>query len=232
MKKIIYSIIISALALTGLNSCDQDIDVPEVIEVYSGLFIKGSATPFTGLDNNGAMVPGDAVGKGAKFVKLTSGDIEFTWEDLSTKDKINTINFGVDDSDKFVVDGNAYSFTKEEGDYLVRVDTTAKTLWVDKINSWGLIGSATPTGWGSDTDMTLESYENGIYTYSITIDLKGGSHMKFRANDNWNINIGTGGVGGTLRIGGGGNDIPVDSDGNYTVKLILGSRLTYSIEKN
>ncbi|MCC9166870.1 SusE domain-containing protein [Pontibacter harenae] len=88
--------------------------------------------------------------------------------------------------------------------------------------SWGIIGDATPSGWGADTDMT---YNNGTQTWSITTELTPGV-LKFRLNDDWGTNYG--GSGGTLVQDGA--DIAIASAGTYTVTMDLVNN-TYSIEQ-
>ncbi len=81
-----------------------------------------------------------------------------------------------------------------------------------QITSVGIIGSATPTGWDSDTDMT--QVNDSIWT--ISINLTGGNACKFRANDAWDTNWGsTDFPFGTGTQGGA--DIPVPVSAAYSV---------------
>ncbi|MDX2134533.1 MAG: SusF/SusE family outer membrane protein [Saprospiraceae bacterium] len=81
-----------------------------------------------------------------------------------------------------------------------------------QITSIGIIGSATPTGWDSDTDMTKVNDS----TWTITINLTAGNACKFRADDAWTINWGsTDFPFGTGTQGGA--DIPVPVTAAYTV---------------
>ena len=102
----------------------------------------------------------------------------------------------------------------------------------------GLIGSATPNGWDAP-DQKMEYNAQGGF-WHITLNLVVG-HVKFRTNDDWNsgINLGIGDAThpeytlSNLWNNGSSKDIPIESAGNYTVKLIIGSS-TYSatITKN
>ena len=56
-----------------------------------------------------------------------------------------------------------------------------------QITSVGIIGSATPGGWDTDTDMMQDPNDTSIWT--LNIDLVDGE-AKFRANDDWTINWG------------------------------------------
>jgi hypothetical protein len=55
----------------------------------------------------------------------------------------------------------------------------------------GLIGSATPGEWGTDTDMRIADPERvDLNTWTLTVFLKGGAEAKFRASDDWGVNWG------------------------------------------
>jgi hypothetical protein len=111
----------------------------------------------------------------------------------------------------------------DAGYYKVNADMTALTYTIVK-TTWGIIGSATPTGWDSDTPMT---YDAATDTWSVTIDLVAGA-VKFRANSLWDLNYGDTGFDGILDAGG--TDIPITQAGTYTVSMKLGAPdYTYSL---
>lgn len=110
---------------------------------------------------------------------------------------------------------NTYYVTFEDGaDY--------NFLTIDSI---GIIGSATPTGW--DADMAMVRSEETPNVYSITLDLTAGNEIKFRANGGWDINWG--GADGAISLGG--DNIAVAEEGNYTVSINLMGN-TYMLAKN
>lgn len=122
-------------------------------------------------------------------------------------------------------DGGAGNL-KVPGEGTYKFDVNTNTLaWTYDLSNWGLIGSATPDGWNSDQNM---QYDNANQRFSITINLVAGE-IKFRKNDDWGTNFGDDGNDGTLE--GGGANIPVGTDGNYTITLDTESK-TYSITKN
>ena len=124
-------------------------------------------------------------------------------------------------------DGNIETITVA-GYYKINVDWASdpKTYSATK-TEWGVIGSATPGGWDSDTDMTFDKTNLNL---TITLDLVAGE-LKFRANDDWTLNYGKSDKDGI--IGGNNDNIPVAEDGNYTVVLDLSQAIyTYSITKN
>ncbi len=81
----------------------------------------------------------------------------------------------------------------------------------------GLIGSATPGGWGTDTDMRIADPERkDLNTWTLTVFLKGGGEVKFRAGDDWGVNWG----GSDFPTGTGtqdGPNIPIPADGYYKI---------------
>lgn len=120
-----------------------------------------------------------------------------------------------------------YLTNSTEGMYWVTVDTIAETI-TTQVQNWGIIGSATPTSWDSDTDMEFDLELN---KYKITMDLIVG-HIKFRANDDWGTNLGDDDTDGSMEFGG--SDIPINEAGNYTVYLDLSNpeKFSYEIVKN
>ena len=115
----------------------------------------------------------------------------------------------------------------ESGYYRMRANLNDLT-WSATKTAWGLIGSATPDEWNSDQDM---EYQAETETWLITLDLVAGE-MKFRANDDWGINLGDNDTDLSLEYDGA--NIPVAEDGNYTITLNLavGGNYTYSVSKN
>jgi starch-binding outer membrane protein SusE/F len=92
--------------------------------------------------------------------------------------------------------------------------------------NWGIIGSATPTGWSSDTNL---DYDLTTQLYSITIDLSGGNEFKFRLDDAWATNFGD--DGNNLTLEPNGSNIPVPSGtGTYKITANFNAR-TYTIVK-
>lgn len=127
-----------------------------------------------------------------------------------------------------LTNGGANLSLPGSGIYRLRANVTTMTWSAVKINTWGLIGSATPGGWGTDTDMI---YNAGTGVYSLTVNLVVGE-IKFRANDDWGINFGDNGADFKPEYDGANIQIPVA--GNYTISLDLsaGGNYAYTIKKN
>jgi starch-binding outer membrane protein SusE/F len=92
--------------------------------------------------------------------------------------------------------------------------------------NWGIIGSATPTGWGSDTNL---DYDLATQLYSITIDLSGGNEFKFRLDDGWATNFGDDGNNLTLEPNGANIPVP-NGTGSYKITANFTAN-TYTIVK-
>jgi len=91
------------------------------------------------------------------------------------------------------------------------------------LSDWGLVGSATPNGWGSTND--IEMYETSNNIFEIYADLLAGE-LKFRYNENWGQNYGDDNADGTLESGGA--NIVIPADGTYHVIMNLND-MTYTI---
>ncbi len=81
----------------------------------------------------------------------------------------------------------------------------------------GLIGSATPGGWGTDTDMRIADPDRvDKNTWTLTVFLTGGGEVKFRAGDDWTVNWGSSDFPSGTATQDGLN-IPIPSDGYYKI---------------
>lgn len=94
------------------------------------------------------------------------------------------------------------------GFYLVKADTEKLTYSLTELG-WGVIGDATPGGWGSDTDMTFDPESK---TYTAELDLLANKTIKVRFGDGWDLNVGDGN-----KVGG--DNIAITTAGKYRVTL-------------
>ncbi len=125
---------------------------------------------------------------------------DYTWE-LKEVELENGVEFKFAESPDFMGknwgdadgDGRAEEFGPniefKEQTAFYDITFNDRTLVYDiefvRFPSIGIIGDATPGGWDSDTDLT----DNGDGTFSLLISLTDGL-VKFRANDNWDVNWG------------------------------------------
>jgi hypothetical protein len=78
----------------------------------------------------------------------------------------------------------------QAGKYEINFDTLTGAYRFDEIvdyQSIGLIGSATPGGWGEETPMTKSSTNPDLWRLVVTLTE---GEVKFRANNSWSINWG------------------------------------------
>lgn len=100
------------------------------------------------------------------------------------------------------------------GLYQVKVNIDDLIYSVIKID-WGIIGFFILGGWDSDMDM-IYNVEIGIV--EIIIELVVGE-IKFCVNDDWGLNYGD--IGVDVIMDEGGDNIVIDFDGLYIIKLFL-----------
>lgn len=162
------------------------------------------------------------------FVNLTTtdgADAEFKFASQPNWDGTNLGKSGditpTTDADGNIVindyalntDPSAGNLVLPSGIYRIRVNYKTKTFTALKIERVGIIGSATPTGWDSDTEMT---YDPAANTWSLTTNLIGGEY-KFRMNNNWTYSIGDNG-----QFENGGNFTFANTDGEYKIIVNTG----------
>lgn len=115
--------------------------------------------------------------------------------------------------------GTTGSVEQTSNFYTIKV--TPYPAWPD----WGIIGSATPTGWDSDTNL---NYDLATKTYSITMNMIPGAY-KFRLDDGWGTNYGSNSsTGGDLVLGGA--DIPIAVAGSYKITADFNAK-KYTVTK-
>jgi len=105
------------------------------------------------------------------------------------------------------------------------IDITATNNAIGAASNWGLVGSATPNGWGGpDVSLHETGVSNVLVGYYNLVD----GEMKFRRDNDWGFNYGDNGSDGSLEDGG--SNIAVTA-GLYKITLDL-NNLTYTFEKD
>ncbi len=202
-----------ALMTFAITSCDNGNADFTVVDV----------APVISIADPGNVVQGAAVNIDVSF---TDGAENLAQSTLAsaTYDLLNNANSVA--SGSFTVSGRTATGTVSvagglaAGDYTLSVTATDSNgnaasstfdFSVTSDFSVGIIGSATPTGWDSDTDL---AFVTGTQ-YQITIDLVAGE-AKFRANDDWGTNWGD----AAFPAGTGSQDganIPITTAATYLV---------------
>lgn len=195
-----------------------------VVIIYPQLQVPGSYQGWNPGDNTTVIFSAKSDGKYEGYAYFADPGTKFKFTQGPTWDK----NWGDTGPDgKLDPNGTDIAAT-DAGLHKLNVNLNDLTYSVAK-TSWGLIGDATPDGWNSDQDLT---YDASAGKLSVTLNLVGGKKMKFRANDDWAVNLGDDGANKTLEYGGADINGPA-ADGNYTVDLFLNKAVyTYKITKN
>jgi hypothetical protein len=179
--------------------------------------IIGDATPLS-WDNSTAMVYNAATGTYSISLALTNGAFKFRLDN-----KWDT-NYG-DTGNNLSLEAGGDNISVAAGNYTIVANFTTKTYTITPIvNAWGVIGDATPTGWGSDTLMDFNASTN---KYSIIMKLKVGS-FKFRLNHDWGTNYGDNG--NNLSLDNGGDNIAITTAGTYYITADF-TGLNYTIKQ-
>ncbi len=141
------------------------------------------------------------------------------------------VNFGDDGANGSLEAGGANIAVANDGFYLVTYNQKEAKFTIESYKVWGIVGSATPTGWGGpDIKFRPDFGTEGIW-YLNNISLSQGE-IKFRLNDDWGVNYGDDGANGSLESGGA--NIAVSAAGIYNVKLDFRNPAapTYTLIKN
>ncbi len=138
-------------------------------------------------------------------------------------------DFGQDpnaDYGNLIVEGEVNCTTSQASYYAIKVNMATMTFELVPISNIGIIGTATPGGWDSDTDMTWDAT---LRAWTLTTDLAAGE-MKFRANDDWAYNWG----GEPNNATQNGANIAIAEAGNYTIVLtaLCDGYATFTLTKN
>lgn len=133
----------------------------------------GDVCPLAGLNYDG-QYKGFAYLDGELKYKPHENDWNDDWEKASGDAYAGTLTTEGSDN----IDAVAPGF------YMMDVNLATLTYKHTLIETMGVIGSATPSLWDVDTDMT---YDNSDGSWNLTIELTDGE-IKIRANDGWDIN--------------------------------------------
>ncbi|MBP3191203.1 SusE domain-containing protein [Natronogracilivirga saccharolytica] len=187
-----------------------EIELPEIyvpggyqdVSGYGNEWSPEDAPPLFSFDD-------DDVYTGYVYIAEDDSEYKFTYE------RSWDLNWGDDEGDG-TLDEDGANIPADAGYYLMEVDLNDETYSVLD-TEWGIVGDATPGDWDGDTMLEYDMEEK---VWAVDVDLVEGE-MKFRANQTWDdLDYGDNTGDGTLDEGG--ENIPVEEAGNYTVILNLG----------
>ncbi|MBS4056220.1 MAG: SusF/SusE family outer membrane protein [Bacteroidetes bacterium] len=252
------SLVLMTLVLT-VTSCKKDKDdpTPPVI-VLDGTYIKGAGTALTDFDAKGMMkatknevnqadraqllelyVAVKAGSDGFNIVKV-EGDVKTTYgpgADFAVVGEADRIT----DEPKLDFQRGSYVETTTpftvpaDGLYHVVIDTEVGKVVVVPVQYWGLIGAATPGGWGGDTQIPAAGFDLSTMTFEVADVTMTKADFKFRYSGGWKVIIddtfdlggGVVGIRVNTNFGGavnalvpGGANIANETSGKYTAKMV------------
>lgn len=123
------------------------------------------------------------------------------------------------------LDANGGNFKSPAGYYKINADATAMS-YTAVATVWGVIGSATPKSWDDETALT---YNPTSRTWTGVVHFTA-AEFKFRANHNWDFNYGSSTK--DAKLNGGGDNIPVTVESDYSISLDLSHPNAYTYTAN
>lgn len=274
LKKLLYLMSIMLLAGMVMVSCkkDDDDDDPngdDPVLVEDGMYLKGDGTALTDFDLKGMLKATrnevnqeDRASLLEIYVAVQGGDAGFNIVEVAGENRI-TYGPGPDFAlvpveDRIieepqeaglwrgsVVETDAKFTVPNDGLYHVVFDTELGVGAIVHVASWGLIGAATPGGWGGDTEMASTGFDLNEITFEATDVTMTQADFKFRYSGAWKVIIddevvigdGVEGVRVNANFGGavdnlvpGGANIANTEGGIYTAKMVWSLSDGYAAE--
>lgn len=230
MKKLVYTFT-AVLAMIAITACDNGNADFDIIDVAPSVTFGDIGAFF---DNRAASIPITVKDGNPGFAQSTIASVTYVVTDDMDAEVTNGTVTASGNLAETAVDFAAGSLTP--GDYTVSVtasDSNGNSVTVDAefsmfqgFNTIGIIGDATPGGWGEDTDMT--DIGDGVYEITIALEAR---EAKFRADDAWDVAWGsTDFPSGTGDVTGGSPNIPIAEAATYKVTFDT-KDASYNFEK-
>lgn len=105
-----------------------------------------------------------------------------------------------------------------DGHYMIEVNLVDMTYTLTPFAQLGIIGDGQPGGWDSDTPLTYDEVEK--CWKATNVQLVAGKSIKFRTVGTWDV-VNIGGSSLSNLTFNSQDNIPVEKDGTFTVKLYL-----------
>lgn len=212
-----------------LVSCkkDDDDNGPD-ITVLDGYYVTGEVTALPDLDAKGRMmITKNEVTQENRssllelYIAVQAGSAGFNIVQVAGQ-TIKTYGPGTDfesSTDKWENDEPSVAIQRgsfiettdvftvpENGLYHVVIDTELDQAVIVPVH-WGIIGAATPNGWGGSTALTESAFNLNTMSWTLAdIELRGGD-WKYRYSGGWKV-----GLDSTLDLGGGDKGVKVNTN--------------------
>jgi len=204
--RLTFLVLLGSMVMVSCNKDDDDDDTPPVV-ILDGYYVTGAGTAVSSLVDNGLMsvarnevVQEDraelmeiymAVKGGADGfnIVMVSGSTQKTYgpgADFAevTEPHIDEPKLGLwrgalaETADKFTV--------PEDGLYHIAFDSELMIVVIAKVE-WGLIGGATPGGWGDNTVMPMGTFDLNTITFEVAEVTMLENDWKFRYSNGWKV---------------------------------------------
>lgn len=255
--------VIFVLGMVTLTSCDKDEEPDNNPVVEDGVYVFGAGTALAGPEFKGLMkaTTNEADGNSARsgmyelYIAVKGGSDGFNISRVEGGQETVIgpgAGFGeVAEADKITDEPRlwfsrgeaAVTSTKftvpEDGLYHVVYDETLNFVIVARVE-WGIIGGATPDGWGGSTQMTSSAFDLNAMSFEVNDLILLVGEYKLRYSNGWKIVIDGENVRANSNYGGsidalvvGGSNIQNTEAGIYTVMVnwSLDNGITASLTK-
>lgn len=199
----------------------EDIQFTTLTDITT-MWVVGS---YNGWDNsdNAKIIQSTATGDGTAegYVYLTGDGFKL----VTDHSWLPPATFGDDGSGNLTNPGNNIPVSAD-GYYLIKANLGTMTYSLTN-TTWGIIGDATPSGWGDETALSydpISSTWRGVQTLTA-------AQFKFRANHDWGLNYGSDAADGNLSADGANIVVDVESDYSITLDLSHPNEYTYSYNR-
>ncbi|MEA1897623.1 MAG: SusF/SusE family outer membrane protein [Bacteroidota bacterium] len=251
LKKVLNWSMVLVAATMILSSCNKDDDKDPPVVIEDGIYVKGLGTALTGYDAQGLMTAttNEADDNAARaglydlYVAVEGGADGFNII-IVTGGEPTIYGPGADYALVTEVDGEepqnvdfwrgSYAdvqtsvnpFTvNTDGLYHIVLDTQLGIVAVAEAE-WGVIGGATPNGWGGSTVLDAGAFDLNKISFETTDIIMLAGEYKFRYSDGWKIILDGENVRANTNFGGtldalvaGGSNMNNDVVGVYTVNM-------------
>jgi hypothetical protein len=243
MKKIMLKIamLLSVVAMVtlvfGVSSCKKDDETTPPVIVLDGYYVVGSATAYATFNANAMMtiarnevtqadrssllelyIPVKAGADGFSIISV-AGSVQTTYSPGANWAVVTT---GTTDEPKVpfqrgsVATVGTTKFTvPTDGMYHVVIDYALMTAAIIPVH-WGVIGAATPDGWGTSTVLTESAFNLTSMSWTISDMVLSGGDWKFRYSNGWKVEIDT-----NVDLGGGVKGVKVNTNLGYKVDSLV-----------
>ncbi len=272
MNRIIFGaakwtmMLVAVFGILSTMGCKDDPDETPLVE--DGFYIMGSATNYADFSNDAtfAITRNEVTQENRNelmeiFIPIKGGSGGFSIVEVAGSAQTTygpsadfaNVDGGTNEQPNGTFQRGGFSestttFTvPSDGLYHVIIDTEVKKVVVMPVEYWGVIGGATPGGWGSDTQLASSGFNFDRMDFSASDIAMTLGDFKFRYGGGWKIEVDTGYVGDTFtgikvnsNVGGsvaelipGGDNISNTESGYYTATMtwIAGEGLSATVTR-